>query len=84
MACGCAYIGLDHPMYTDLDMLDKKHYIAYNGTLLDLKNKISYYQNHQDELSEIANNGYNFARNSFSEKKVLNNFWKYLEDLSIK
>ena len=44
MACGCAYIGLDHPMYTDLGMVDKQNYIGYDGTLDDLKSKIRYYQ----------------------------------------
>jgi glycosyltransferase involved in cell wall biosynthesis len=82
MACGCAYIGLDHSMYTDAGMIDKKHYIAYNGTMEDLKNKISYYQSHQDELDEIATNGYNLAKNRFSKERVQNDFWAYLGNLS--
>lgn len=82
MACGCAYIGLGHAMYKDSGMIDKQHYIAYDGTLEDLKNKISYYQDHQDELEEIAENGYEFAKNRFLEEKVVADFWTYLERLT--
>lgn len=81
MACGCAYIGINHPMYSDLGMIDRKNYIAYDGSLLDLKKKIKYYQTHQRELAKIAVNGYKFSKKSFSENKVRNNFWNYLEAL---
>jgi len=82
MACGCAYIGIDHPMYTDLGMIDKQHYIAYNGTLDDLRNKIQYYQSHSQELADIAQNGYAFAKKRFSEKRITDDFMKYLITLS--
>ncbi|OGK18253.1 hypothetical protein A3G67_03070 [Candidatus Roizmanbacteria bacterium RIFCSPLOWO2_12_FULL_40_12] len=81
MACGCAYIGIKHPMYSDLGMIDKKHYIAYDGSLLDLQKKIKYYQIHQKELTQIATNGCEFARKNFSENKVRNDFWNYLTTL---
>lgn len=82
MACGCAYIGIDHPMYTDLGMADKQHYIAYDGTLDDLKNKIQYYQSHPRELEIIARNGYAFAQKRFAEERVVGDFWEYLEKLT--
>ena len=82
MACGCAYIGRSHNMYTDLEMIDKKHFIAYDGTLRDLRNKINYYQSHQKELAEIAEKGYRFAQKRFSEKKVVSDFWQYLTKLT--
>lgn len=82
MACGCAYIGTDHAMYTDLGMVDKQHYIAYNGTLDDLKNKIQYYQRHPQELEEIAKNGYEFAKKRFFEERVVKDFLEYLEKLT--
>ena len=40
MACGCAYIGLDSPMYTDLGLIPGVHYITYDGTKEDLKKVI--------------------------------------------
>lgn len=67
MACGCAYIGQKLGYYEDYGMQEGVHYIGYDGTLEDLKNKISYYQqpDHQDELERIANAGYEFAQTHF-------------------
>lgn len=67
MACGCAYIGQTIGYYEDYGMQEGVHYIGYDGTLEDLKAKISYYQQpeHQDELELIANAGYEFAQTHF-------------------
>lgn len=78
MACGCAYIGVKQDMYTDLGMIDKRHYIGYDGTLDDLSRKILYYQSHPVELEKIAQNGYELANKYFREKKVINDFLQYL------
>lgn len=68
MACGSAYIGLDSPMYTDLGLYPGVHYIGYDGTLKDLKEKIQYYQapEHQEELERIAATGCAYVREHFS------------------
>jgi len=81
MACGSAYIGLNSSIYKDYGMIDKQHYIAYDGTLDDLVNKISYYQKNQTELEEIANNGYGFVKKYFNPENVASNFIKTLERL---
>lgn len=81
MACGCAYIGIDHPMYSDLGMVDKKNYIAYDGSIEDLQKKIKYYQTHKEELTQIAENGRKFAKERFSEERAVNDFWDYLNRL---
>lgn len=67
MACGCAYIGQKCGYYEDYGMQEGVHYIGYDGTLEDLKAKISYYQQpeHQEELERIANAGYEFAQTHF-------------------
>ena len=67
MACGCAYIGQTLGYYEDYGMKEGVHYIGYDGTLDDLKKKISYYQQpeHQEELERIANAGYEFAQEHF-------------------
>ena len=54
MACGCAYIGLDSPMYTDVGLIPGVHYITYDGSKEDLKKVIEYYQmdEHQEELEQ--------------------------------
>lgn len=84
MACGCAYIGINDPMYTNLGMSPGAHYIAYKeNDIEDLASKIRYYQAHPQELREIAINGYNFVRENFTKKKVAEVFWNDLEKISI-
>ncbi|WP_285959081.1 glycosyltransferase [Thomasclavelia spiroformis] len=80
MACGCAYIGLDSPMYTDLGLIPGVHYITYDGTMENLKKVIEYYQadEHQEELENIANAGCKFVRENFNGQKVAK---KLIDDL---
>lgn len=72
MSCGCAYIGQKVGYYEDLGMVEGVHYIGYDGSLEDLKAKISYYQQpeHQKELENIANAGYEFAKLHFNGNSV--------------
>ncbi len=79
MACGAAYIGKRDTMYSDLGLIDKIHYIGYDGTLKDLIKKISYYQLHNEELEIIAENGYNFVLKNFNEDVVSKRFHEYIE-----
>jgi len=81
MACGCAYLGLDSPMYADFGFKRGVHYIAYNGTLEDLVKKIEYYQARPDELEKIAAAGRQFVVEQFQEKQVIDNFLKTMETL---
>ena len=78
MACGSAYIGLDDPMYKDIGLIPGIHYISYDGTLDDLRNKIIYYQSHNDELEAIALAGYNFVRKNFNGNSVAKKFYNDL------
>ena len=79
MASGCAYIGQTVGYYEDYGMVEGKHYIGYDGTLDDLKAKISYYQKpeHQQELEAIAKAGCEFVRSNFNgpaaAESLLNN-----------
>ena len=79
MASGCAYIGQTVGYYEDYGMKDGVHYIGYDGTLEDLKAKISYYQQpeHQQELEAIAKAGCEFVRLHFNgpaaAESLLNN-----------
>lgn len=74
MSCGCAYIGLESPMYSKLGMKAGVHYIGYDGSYEDLVRKIKYYQNHEIELKRIAINGYKFVRENLTSKKVFERF----------
>ena len=79
MACGCAYLGQTVGYYEDYGMKEGVHYIGYDGTLDDLKAKISYYQQpeHQEELETIAKAGCEFVRSHFNgpaaAESLLNN-----------
>ena len=79
MACGCAYLGQTIGYYEDYGMKEGVHYIGYDGTLDDLKAKISYYQQpeHQEELETIAKTGCEFVRSHFNgpaaAESLLNN-----------
>jgi len=78
MACGCAYIGLIDPMYTDLGLIPGRHYIGHDGTLKGLLEKIKYYQKHPQELEIIAKNGHDFVTVNFNGPTVAK---KFLDDI---
>lgn len=83
MACGCAYIGQNKGYYEKYGMQAGVHYIAYDGSLEDLKSKIAFYQmpEHQDELMNIAKAGNEFVQNNFKGDVVAR---KLLEELQRK
>lgn len=81
MACGCALLALDHDMYHDIGMIPGIHYIAYDGTLESLKDKIAYYQSAPDELEKVAENGCDFVHKYLNAKTVTNLFVKQLQNL---
>ena len=70
MACGCAYIGCTKYDYKSYGMEENIHYIGYDGSLEDLKRKIDFYQQHETELEQIANNGNEFCRKNFNRNAV--------------
>ena len=79
MASGCAYIGQTIGYYEDYGMKEGVHYIGYDGTLEDLKAKISFYQlpENQIKLEQIAQAGCEFVRSRFNgtaaAEQLLNN-----------
>jgi hypothetical protein len=80
MASGCAYIGQTVGYYEDYGMKEGVHYIGYDGTLDDLKAKISYYQlpEHQQELEAIAKAGCEFVRSNFNGRAAAESLLKNL------
>lgn len=78
MACGCALIGINHTMYTDLGLVPGTHYVAYDGTLTGLKETIAYYQVHENELETIARAGCEFAHANFNKERVTDTFFNKL------
>jgi hypothetical protein len=85
MACGCAYIGHHIGYYEDYGMKEGTHYIGYDGTPDDLKEKISYYQQpgHQNELECIAKEGCDFVRTKFNAKQAAKDLLVNLQEAQI-
>jgi len=79
MACGCAYFGLDSPIYTDWGFKKGIHYVIYDGTLEGLVDKIEYFQQHPDELQTIAVAGQAFVVEHFQESRIVEDFFKKIE-----
>lgn len=82
MACGCAYFGLDDPMHRDLGMEPGVHYVAYDGTMADLIEKIRFYQQpaQQDQLEKIAARGCDLVNKKFRCDSVYQDFIQCLND----
>lgn len=85
MACQCAYIGVDSPIYTNLGMVPGIHYITYKeDDFEDFVLKVKYYQDNPKKLEKIANEGYNFVLKNFNSKNIADTFWNDLEKISQK
>lgn len=80
MACGCAYIGVDDPMFRDIGMVPGIHYISHDGTIEDLISKVRTYQDKSVELEIIANNGYTFAHSYLKPEKVYRDFFNIVKE----
>ena len=76
MACGCAYFGLDDPMYRDLGMEPGVHYVAYDGTVQGLADKVRFYQQPEQmpQLERIAARGCALVNEKFRAEVVYRAF----------
>jgi glycosyltransferase involved in cell wall biosynthesis len=83
MACGCAYFGLNDPMYADLKMKPGIHYISHDGTIDDLIEKVKFYQKNQEKLEKIAAKGYRFVTENLNPEIVAKRFFSDLENFSV-
>lgn len=84
MACGCAYIGQTEGYYEDYGMVEGVHYIGYDGTIEDLKRKVTYYQQpeNQAELKQIATEGCKFVRENFRGSLIAQRLFNHLIAIS--
>lgn len=82
MACGCAFFGLDSPMYRDLGMFPGVHYVAYDGTVEGLIEQIRFYQQPEqlDMLEQIAARGCKLVGEKFRAEVVYQEFIKRLNE----
>lgn len=83
MACQCAYIGINSPMYSKLGLIPGVHYVAYQeNNFEDLISKIRYYQKNSEELRKIAEAGHSLARQNFNRQEISKKFWQDMETIS--
>ncbi len=83
MSCGTCYIGVNHPMYTDLGFIPNHHYLSYNGKIKDLIHITNSFQKNGKKAKLIAEKGMYFVRNNFSEKIVATKFFEDLTQMTI-
>lgn len=83
MACGCAFFGLDSPMYRNLGFVPGVHYVAHNGTLEDLVEKIRFYQQPSQltQLEQIAERGCKLVSEKFRAEVV---YQEFLDRLTVR
>lgn len=79
MICGCVYIGEKNNMYKDLGMKDGVHYIAHEGNIESVLDRINYFKNRSLLLEKISVNGYNLAKSLFNKKRVKSIFLEMME-----
>lgn len=70
LMCGCVLIGKSDGYYEDLGFIDGVNFISYDGTLNDLVNKITFYQNNSNLLESISVKSYEFVKSNFNENMV--------------
>lgn len=70
LMCGCVLIGKSNGYYEDFGFIDGVNFISYDGTLNDLVNKITFYQENSNLLDVIANNSYEFVTKNFKQNTV--------------
>jgi glycosyltransferase involved in cell wall biosynthesis len=78
LACG-TFLLTDKPR-DSLGLEDGKH-LVYFSDLIDLRNKINYYLEHEDEREQIAQQGMEFVRNRHSNKVRVEEMTQKLEGL---
>lgn len=82
MACGTALVAINHPMYTELGLAPDVHYVAYpENDVAALKEKLSYYQQHETALSRIAARGHQLVTATFTAQRIADRFWQDMEQL---
>ena len=67
-------------MYSNIGMIDGDNFIGYDGTMDDLKSKISYYQNNPEKLNAIAKNSVSFVQNKLNASVVSSEFLKSITE----
>ncbi len=76
MSCGCAYLGVEGPMYAELGLVAGVHYVAYDGTLAGLVATARHFQQaaQREALEAIAEAGRRFVTDVLAPHRVYDAF----------
>ncbi len=81
-AAGCALVCSSHPLYSYLGFKDGVNCIKHKEyDIKDFKEKIEFYQKHQDKLKKIQENGTKFVRENFSHAEIANNLFNTIQKI---
>lgn len=75
MACGCAFIGIDDPMYRNIGLVPGVHYIAYDNTLEGLLDAVRRCQADPAMTERVAAAGCAYVRENFNGRRVAEVFY---------
>ena len=79
MACGSVFVASDHPCYDKIGLMDGVNCIKHKQySIEDFKEKVNYYQEHEDELAVIAENGIKFVNEFYRPDKIALNLYTKL------
>ena len=78
LACGTFLLSDWRDDLEKFGFVDGQHLVSFDS-LEDLKDKIYYYLEHEDEREEIALNGMNFVRENYNDTVVTKNFLDTIE-----
>lgn len=81
-ASGSVLICSDHPCFSEYGFIDGVNCIKHRQMdVNDFRKKVSYYINHQKELSEIQKSGTEFVRECYSHQVIAHKLYYILEML---
>jgi hypothetical protein len=70
-ASGCVLVCSNHPCFTDYGFVDGINCIKHNQfDIQNFREKILYYQTHQEDLEQIQQRGTTFVRNRYSHQMI--------------
>ena len=84
MACGCLYLGKADSMYSDIGLIDGVHYVSYDGTIIDLLNKIEFLTSNFSILKKISEEGQKYVTSNFNSINVSKLFYNDIISLKEK
>ena len=71
-------------MYSDIGLIDGVHYVSYDGTIIDLLNKIEFLTSNFSILKKISEEGQKYVTSNFNSINVSKLFYNDIISLKEK